>query len=100
MKVFDTKDPSEIVTVTFDFTSELGSETISGSPTVTNEVAGGTDAAFASMLNGAPSASGGNKVLQSVKLGVHGVNYKLKALVNTSASRTLVLSAILPVRSA
>lgn len=96
----DFKDPDEIITVTFPFTDELGSATISSVDYVTAAVvSGGEDADVASMLNGAAQVSGGD-VLHSIRNGVNGVNYKLRCRVALSDGRKLVRAIDLPVRPA
>lgn len=95
----DFKDPEETVVVAFDFTRDLDpGETIS-SPVVTIAVSVGTDASASSVLSGSATA-GTAVVTQTVTSGVADVDYRLQCKVTTSASRVLVLAAILPVREA
>jgi hypothetical protein len=96
---FDEKDPEEVVTLTFDFTDELGAETIEPGPAVTIAVRKGADPDVAQVVNGAPQVSGAT-VLQSVKAGVAGVDYAVRCKVTTSGGRVLVLGRVLPVRNA
>lgn len=99
-QVFAFKDPAETQALAFDFSPDLGTETLTAaSQTSGIELLAGTDAAYASVLNGAPVISG-TKVLQSVKLGVHNCDYRVWAKANTSGGRTLVVAGILPVRTA
>lgn len=94
---FAAKDPEEIVTLTFDFSLDLNlSETIA-SPVTTVELVRGVDPAFAAVQNGAGQVSG-SSILQSVKAGIAGCEYRVKVKVTTSAGRVLVLSRVLPVR--
>jgi hypothetical protein len=95
--VFDEKDPDETRYVTFDFTDDLGAETVSSVQPCTISVDGGVDASASSVLSGSASNVGAI-VQQKVVGGVHGVNYKIEAKIVTSGGRTLVLPAILPVR--
>lgn len=96
----DFKDPEETLVVTFDFTKDLDpGETISTPVTTVAIDNGGTDAAYLSVLSGSPTAAVG-VVTQVVTLGVADVDYRLQCKVTTSASRVLVLAAILPVREA
>lgn len=96
----DWKDPEEIITVTFPFADELGTETITpATAVVAISVKEGADAAAAAMLNGAPVITGTN-VFQSVKNGVNAVLYGFRCRIDTSGGRRLVLSANLPVRTA
>ena len=91
------KDPDEIITVAFDFSSEIGVLTIS-SVAVTITVSNGTDAAVASMLNGAAQISGSD-ALQSFKLGVSAVDYALRCLGTLSDGQKILRAATLPVRT-
>jgi hypothetical protein len=96
----DTKDPEEIIVATFDFTKDLGTESITAaSQAVAASVVSGVDAGVAGTLLGAPSVAG-SLVYQKFQLGVGGNNYKLRCRVDTSAGRRLVLSLIIPVRAA
>lgn len=97
MHQFEEKGPAEKVTLTFDFSDELGAETIS-SASVTIAVLTGEDAGAASMLNGAAQVPGAGLVLQSVVAGLNNVDYRLVCTANTT-SRILQLAASLPVRN-
>ena len=90
------KDPAEIVTIPFDFASEIGVLAIN-SVAVTITVSNGADAAVGSMLNGAATIAGAD-VLQSVRLGVAGVDYALRALATLSDGQKILRAATLPVR--
>lgn len=95
----ESKDPEEIINVTFDFTSDLGTEAIAAaSQVVTIAVVNGVDAGAAAMLNGA-AVIVGSTVRQSVMAGIHGNDYKLRCKVDTSGARRLVLALPLPVRA-
>lgn len=97
---FPEKDPEEVVTLTFDFTADLDGETVSA-PVVSVSTFAGVDAAPGNVLNGAAQVDGtATKVMQSVRLGLADVDYRVKARVTTSGARTLVLARILPVRNA
>lgn len=97
----DAKDPEEIITISFDFTTALGADTLTGVPTVTVAVYSGTDAAPGTVLNGAATLDvTATKVLQSVKAGVANVDYRIKAKAVTAGGRTLAVARILPVRNA
>jgi hypothetical protein len=96
----ESKDPEEIITVTFDFTEELGSETISAATQVVSAlVTSGADADVAATLSGAPTVAGG-LVYQKFRNGVDGNNYKLRCRVDTSGGRRLVRALTIPVRAA
>jgi hypothetical protein len=94
------KDPSEAFACAFDFALELADgETISGTPTVTVVVVGGTDASPSALTAGAPVIEGG-RVLQRLVGGVAGVTYSLTCIASTSEGNTLARAAILPVEVA
>lgn len=87
---------SDVINLTFDFTSRLAvSETIS-TQVVTCTVYSGTDASPSSMISGAATASGA-VVTQVITAGTEGVVYVLKCVITTSASQTLVMTGILAV---
>ena len=92
------KDPAEIITVTFAFADELGTANISAVDSVTIAVVTGADPDSAAMLNGAGAISGGD-VLQSIRAGVAGADYKLRALAALSDGRKLVRALNFPVRT-
>jgi hypothetical protein len=96
--ILPAKDPAEIITIPFDFSSEIGELAIVGQA-VTITVETGADPDVASMLNGAATIAASD-VLQSVKLGVNGVNYALRCLATLSDGQKLVRAATLPVRVA
>jgi len=91
------KDPLEVITITFTFSGLAGGETIS-TATVAATAHQGTDAAPSAILSGGPQISG-TSVLHQVIGGVSGVVYKLRCKITTSAGRTLVIGALLPVRT-
>lgn len=95
-KQFGTKAPAEVVTLTFDFVTELGAAAIL-TKVCACTVLVGTDPAAGAMINGAAQLSGG-LVFQSVQAGVAFADYLITCTVTTNDSRTLVLPAILPVR--
>lgn len=96
--ITDSKDPDEIVTFTFPFGEELGVAIISAVDYLTGAVVNGTDPDVATMINGAASISGGD-VLQSIRNGVQGCDYKFRCRVTLSDGRKLVRAIDLPVRS-
>jgi len=89
------KDPEEIITVTFPYAKEIGGATID-SAVVTMEVTKGADAGAAAMLNGAHQISGSN-VLQSVRNGIDANAYKPRCKATLSDGRVLVRVLPLPV---
>jgi len=96
MKSFPTKDPVEVVILAFDFAAELGAESINGAPVVSVSTYSGTDVDPAAVLYGSPAIVG-QSVTQTVRAGLDGVVYKLRARIDTSGGRTLVLPGLLPV---
>lgn len=94
----DSKDPEEIITVTFPFSEELGAATIDSVDSVSISIVNGTDPDVGAMLNGAAQISAGD-ILQSVRNGVAAVDYKLRCRAVLSDGRRLVRAIDLPVRS-
>jgi len=94
LHVLSSKDPQEIITVTFDFTKLLTRIDSVSSLSVT--VHKGVDGTPALLLLNAPIISD-TKVLQLIQNGLDGVYYKLRADVLVGMER-YALSAILPVR--
>jgi len=90
---FSTKDPSESIVVTFDFSALVSSISTA---TVTNAADEGNDAAPASMLSGAPLVTG-TKVSQRLVGGVAGCTYHLRCTVTDDGGNTYVLANTLPV---
>lgn len=98
-KIFTFKAPTEKVPATFDFTRVLGNATISGTPTCAVTLDAGTTNDVADILDGAASAANGI-VMQPVKAGTAGQDYRITCTALTNDGRTLVLAGILPVRTA
>lgn len=101
MNNFSNKSPNEKVTLTFDFSLEVGDgATIATVVSVTNELMKGTDPTPNAMLIGSPAKSSDSlSVLQTVSGGVDGCNYRFRALVDTDAGERLELAGMLRVRS-
>lgn len=93
--MFDEKDPAEHVTITFDYSQELGLESIVAA-SVLVIVLHGIDPSPLSMLNSAPSIIGA-QVLQAIKGGISGVQYEFKCTITTSGGRILTLGGPLSV---
>lgn len=91
--------PSKLVgstiSLTFDFSSLLGSETIS-TQSCAASVYSGTDATPSAIISGAATASGA-VVTQKVTAGTAGVIYELACTVTTSGGQTLQLVGYLAV---
>lgn len=99
-EIFAIKDPAEVQVLGFDFSPDLGTETLStGTMQSGVELLAGEDPSPSSLLNGAPTIDG-STVVQSVKEGVAGCDYRVWAKVQTSGGRVLVVAGILPVRDA
>jgi hypothetical protein len=93
---FEAKDPAEIVTLSFAYSSELGTATIA-SAALSITVQSGTDPDVGSMLLGAATISGGD-VLQQVRLGVAQCDYMVRCLSTLNDGRKLLRAGTLPVR--
>ena len=93
MSMFSTKDPAEIVTLTFDFSALTTAVT---GPVVTVAALIGVDAAPWAVLSGVAQVNGA-KVLQQVQGGLLGVHYEFQCLVTAADSSKYVLSEALPV---
>lgn len=92
-----TKDPEEIVTVTFDFTDLATSV---ASPVITCSVfSGQSDQASQAMVSGLPQVSG-LTVLQRIVGGIDGNTYKLRCRIDDADGERWILSDVLTVRSA
>lgn len=95
---FQPKDTAERISLPFDFTLDLGSETIV-TATAAFAVDAGTDATPGNMANGSTVITGAI-VSVPVKDGVAQVDYVVTCTATTSGSRVLVLAGLLPVRVA
>lgn len=87
------KDPSDIITVEFNFTADAAAVT---APSVTISVASGVDADPSTMLVGSPVVTGAI-VTQRVQGGLNGVTYALQCAAYNGADRYSI-EALLPVR--
>jgi len=92
-----TKDPSEIITVTFDFS---GTATSCTNPSVAiSVVAGREDSNASSMLSGTPQVDG-TSILQRVIGGLNGNTYKLRCEIDDADGEHWVVADTLTVQSA
>ena len=98
MRVFDEKDPGEIVPVSFDFSADVATGATVTLISVSVSVVDGADPAPANILAGAATASGAT-VVQWITGGLDATRYKLRCRVAASDGQTLVLPAIVPVRT-
>ena len=88
------KDPSEIITVTFDFSALL---TVPSNPVMTVVWnGGGLDASPSAMLSGVPTISGAT-VMQKYIGGQSGTTYDLKCQVDAPDGSRYLLHDYLPV---
>ena len=100
MKMFSKKSPAETVPLAFDFTADLGVETINGTPTISVALWGAVpDPTPNAIISGGVALVGG-VAQQKVTGGVLGADYYLTCVAVTSGGRTLALGGILPVRNA
>lgn len=90
---FPSKDYEEVRPVTFDFTADLGAESIL-TATVSAGTIAGSDSNPSAIITGGSTISG-PKVIQSIGQGLIGVDYLLRCKITTSGGRTLVLSGSL-----
>ena len=91
------KDPAEIITVAFDFSSLTSSVT---SPGLTVSAASGKEDANASaMISGSPAVAGA-EVRQRIIGGQAGTTYALRCVVDAADGSRYVLTALLPVETA
>lgn len=100
MNTLPSKDPNEVVPLTFDFSEYLtGGEALTGTPTITVETYSGVDATPANLIYGSPTVTG-DRIKQAVRLGVDGVTYLVRASSTTTAGNVYALGALLPVKRA
>lgn len=92
----DPKDVGETDVITFDFSLVLNTGETIVTAVVTSEVYAGVDPTPTALLFG-PVQVTGLVVAQQIQAGLVGVEYLLRCTITTSAARTLVLSALLPV---
>jgi hypothetical protein len=92
--MIDAKDPSEAVTVTFDF-SALATAISAPSVTIVQE-SGRIHVGLEAMLSGGPQVSG-LRVLQRIIGGVAGNTYKLRCQVDDADGERWVLADLLRV---
>ncbi len=86
------KDPQEIKTVIFDFTNQIGTNTLN-SATVGVSVLSGSDPFPDSICNGSPTVSATPYVRQRVVGGVLGVSYKLTCVATDNTGDKHLVSA-------
>lgn len=104
MKRLSEKDPAEIVPLSWDFTLDLGEATIEGTPVITcavdRSLRRNNDADTSDMLYGDPQIVD-RVVVQLVRGGTHGVDYKVKCgIVPSSTPSALIFkTSVLPVRN-
>lgn len=94
-KLLPVKDPADSVLIRFDFSRTTASVV---SATASAAVLDGVDATPGDLITGSPIING-PFVDQRVSGGIDGVNYGLSVTASTVDGDTLVLAAMLPVRS-
>lgn len=95
--ILSDKDPSEIITVTFDF-SEVA-DALNSPAVVVSVLSGVADENPSDILAGAPSVSG-IMVMQMITGGQAGTLYQLRCTAIDADGEKYVLTAALPVRTA
>lgn len=95
------KDPQERITVSFDFTADLGADTIQAPVVVTVAQKRGAviDPGVGAMIYAAAAVSG-KKVLVGIANGLTGNDYLIRCKVDTVGNHTYVRACVLPVRNA
>lgn len=99
---FESKDPTEKVKLTFDFSPDLASGvTLTGTITVALTLAYGTDPAVNLTQNGSATFNAtATQVIVPVQAGLDGNDYRVSVQVGTTDALTyLELDGVLPVRS-
>ena len=96
---FDSKDPSEKIPLTFDFSSLTSEDLANPTITITWHSGPKTTSDLSTMLLGAAQISG-QSVLQKVQLGLVGTVYKVRCQVDTVTGLRYVLAGLLPVETA
>ena len=99
---FEVKDPWELQILTFDFSAGLATgEALVGTPTVSVTTVYGTDSNPSAILAGGNTLDAtSTKYLVPVKAGIDGCDYDIVVdALTTTASKTLSLGGILPVRA-
>jgi len=91
------KDPAEIITLTFDFSSLATS--LSSAVVGVSVLSGAVDASPGAMISGAYSING-PLVMQRIVAGQAGTTYALRCTANDADGEVHVLVAALPVRAA
>jgi hypothetical protein len=93
------KNPTEVVTISFMFGSEIATgDSISGC-SVTATTFNGVDSNPSAILYGVPNLSLAPTVMQRITGGLTGCQYHLKAVATLVSGGVLVREAILPVQS-
>jgi hypothetical protein len=91
MEIFSPKLPEESIVLTFNFAPDLGSLTLSGTPTITASVATGSDPNPSAILNGSPQMdSTQTQWFVPVTGGVNGTSYVIAVVAPTASSTTVL----------
>jgi TRAP-type uncharacterized transport system substrate-binding protein len=95
--MLSSKDPAEIVTLTFDFSALT--TTVTAFTIAISRIGGAADAAPLSMLSGSGSIVGA-KVLQKIIGGVDGATYDVKCTADAADGSRYALADLLAVAAA
>ena len=96
-KKFTTKDPEEVIIISFDYTDMLDtSETITGIFAWEIEVSSGTDLTPSALFTGSPTY-GAKVTSRFITGGIDGNSYLISCIVDTTTGQRLKLSGILPI---
>ena len=97
MRSFDPKAPEEVIVCSLDFSELLDADETIQSATVSSQLQEGADTAPEAILAASADITASPIIRQKVSGGCHGATYRLVFLATTSAGRTLLGSALLPV---
>ena len=92
--MLDAKDPSETVTVTFDYSSRFAQV---DSATITVELVSGTDPNPEAIISGSPVIQK-SYVYQNFTAGVNGCTYRLKCLALMPDGQQILIVTQIPVK--
>ena len=99
MPNFSTKDPNEVIVLSFSYINILDvGETITACTFTSTDQMGAADAST-SMISGLADISASPIVKQEVIAGKDGHDYLIRSQATTSNGRVLVGSAVLPVKA-
>lgn len=99
-KKFSSKDPEEIIIITFDYTDQFldASENITTVQEWEISVAEGVDASPTDLFTGIPTFDA-KTVSHMITGGLNGVSYLISCTVNTTKGQRIKMAGILPIIS-